>query len=164
VSGGSNGVVAPFDGAIVRARGLTKRYRLGKVAVDALRGVDVAVRPGSNVELCWSLRWAMERKLAWYWCLQTLPETAQFWRFVDGAWVPISTSVPVPGVQAGRTAHVTVVVREQELEMYLDGAFASRAVDDQVPVADTVPGLELNSGRGSGLVRIEGIGIWALPG
>jgi hypothetical protein len=126
--------------------------------------LDVAARPGSNVELCWSLRWATERKLAWYWCLQTGPETAQFWRYDDGAWVPISTSVPVPGVQAGRTAHVTVVVKEQELEMYLDGAPVSRAVDDQVPAADTIPGLEMNSGRGTGLVRIESIGIWALPG
>jgi putative ABC transport system ATP-binding protein len=36
---------------IVEARGVTRRYRLGDVVIDALRGVDLAVRRGEMVAL-----------------------------------------------------------------------------------------------------------------
>ena len=39
------------DGAIVEARGLWKRYQLGSVVVEALRGVDVTVRSGEIVAI-----------------------------------------------------------------------------------------------------------------
>jgi putative ABC transport system ATP-binding protein len=37
----------PQDGAVVRAQGLEKRYGEGATAVDALRGVDLELRPAS---------------------------------------------------------------------------------------------------------------------
>jgi putative ABC transport system ATP-binding protein len=46
--------MTPFparDRPIVQARGLTKTYRLGKVAVEALREVDVAIRAGEMVAI-----------------------------------------------------------------------------------------------------------------
>jgi putative ABC transport system ATP-binding protein len=39
------------DAAIIRVHELTKTYRVGKVDVPALRGVDLAVRPGEFVSI-----------------------------------------------------------------------------------------------------------------
>src|SRR5712691_1548795 len=40
-----------FTGPIVEARGLKKIYRGGSIAVEALRGVDLAIAPGEMVAI-----------------------------------------------------------------------------------------------------------------
>lgn len=73
-----------------------------------LAEMDVAVRPGSDVTLCWSLRWAEPRQLAWYWCLATASQTAEFRVFHDGRFTTIGSPVPVPGLQtAARCAYTS---------------------------------------------------------
>ena len=47
----SRGGVAVPVGAVVEARGLTRRYGEGTTAVDALRGVDLAVGTGELVAM-----------------------------------------------------------------------------------------------------------------
>lgn len=37
------------DNYLVEARGLNKKYRMGKTEVNALRGVDIKVSPGEFV-------------------------------------------------------------------------------------------------------------------
>jgi ABC-type lipoprotein export system ATPase subunit len=44
-------LAGPDDGSIVEARGLRKTYTLGKIDVEALRGVDVTVRRGEIVAI-----------------------------------------------------------------------------------------------------------------
>lgn len=129
-----------------------------------LAEMDVAVRPGSDVTLCWSLRWAEPRELAWYWCLATAPQTAEFRVFRGGQFTTIGSPVPVPGLQTGRTVRVHVTVDERRLSMHLDGALAAQVDDDQVPVARTIPGIELSSRRGTGEVEVRALRVWALPG
>jgi hypothetical protein len=101
--------------------------------------------------------------LAWYWCLDMAAEQADFRRFDAGTMTPISDPVPVEGLQTGRTVQVTVEVAAERLRMHLDGRQVADVVDTSVPAADTRPGLELMGGRGTGLVRITGLRIWAPP-
>jgi hypothetical protein len=128
-----------------------------------LADMELAVRPGSAGQFCWSLRWAVPGELAWYWCLDTATGTAEFRRFADGSFTPLGTPVPVPGLDTGRTVQVSLEVREQQLVMYLDGQQVMAVTDTQVPLADTLPGLELSTKRGTGLVRITGLRVWELP-
>jgi hypothetical protein len=125
--------------------------------------MDLAVRPGTDLDLCWSLRWAVPRQLANYWCLNTGQQTAEFsvYRRGDGR-VPIGTPAPVADLQSGRTVHVALVVRPRQLSMYVEGALVADVPNEQVPVAGTIPGIELESDEGTGLVRIQGLRIYDL--
>jgi len=125
--------------------------------------LELAIRPGSALQQCWSLRWAEAGALAWYWCLDTVTTTAEFRRFDDGRMTLLGDPVHVEGLHSGRTVQVTVEVAAERLTMYLDGQRVTDVVDTSVPAADTRPGLELSNGRGTGLVRITGLRVWAPP-
>lgn len=136
------------------------------VQLDVARGfttyvadLEMAVRPGTLARACWSLRWAESDKLAWYWCLNTTTGTAQFQRW-DGSFTPLGDAVPVADLATGRLLQVTVVVEQQRLTMYLDGEQAATVTDTQVPATTSIPGLELTTDRGTGLVRITGLRYW----
>ncbi len=136
---------------------------IGEGFTTYLAELDVAVRPQSAVTLCWSLRWAEPRELAWYWCLATERQTAEFRVFRGGQFTTIGAPVPVPGLQTGRTVRVHLTVGERRLAMHLDGALATEVDDDQVPVDRTIPGIELSSRRGTGQVEVRALRVWALP-
>ena len=122
--------------------------------------MELAVRPGTKAQQCWSLRWAVPDKLAWYWCVDTTDGTAQFRRW-DGSFTPLGDPVTVPDLDTGRLVQVTVVVEDERLTMYLDGKEATAVTDTRVATAKSIPGLELSTERGTGLVRITGIRYWA---
>ncbi len=125
--------------------------------------IDLSVRPGSDLELCWSLRWAVPRKLSNYWCLDTATESAQFsvYRRGEGR-APIGSPATVTGLQSGHTVRVALVVRDEQLSMYLDDRLVIDVVNDQVPLSGTLPGIEMEAAEGTGLIRIEGLRIYDL--
>ena len=125
--------------------------------------LEMSVRPGSDVRQCLSLRWAKPRTLAWYWCVRTAAGTATFARYENGEFTDLTPAVPVPDLQSGRTVVVTLQVERTQLTMYLDGVQAATVTDERVPVAPTIPGLELMSDDGPGQVSVTGLRYWRLP-
>jgi hypothetical protein len=125
--------------------------------------MDLKVRPGSTGNLCWSLRWAIPRQLASFVCLDVGAGTAGFSTFRRGSGkLPAAPPVPVPGLTAGRTVHLAVVVQAWELSLYADGALVQDVPNEQVPPAGTAPGIEFEDATGPSLLRIEGLRIYDL--
>ncbi len=135
---------------------------VGKPVRTYVADMELAVRPGSVAEFCWSLRWAVPTKLAWYWCLDTAAGRAEFRRFADGSYTPLGAPVAVAGLDSGRIVQVTLEVWADQLTMYLDGQQVTAVTDADVPVANTLPGVELSTKRGTGLVRVTGLRMWEL--
>lgn len=138
-----------------------------ELAVDSgvetfLGEIDLSVRPGSDVELCWSLRWAIPRQLAGFLCVDTASGSTGFsvYRRGEGK-APIGDPVTVD-LSGGRTVRLAVLVGERQLSLYADGQRVIDVPNDVVPVAGTLPGIELESTTGTGLVRIEGLRIYEL--
>ena len=125
--------------------------------------MDLTVRPGSDLDLCWSLRWAKPKELANYLCVHTATATAELSVFRRGhGRTPLGPQVPLPGLASGGPVHLAVVVRDRTLALYVDGTLGAAVANDDVPVAHTVPGIEMEQAKGPGLVRIEGLRLYGL--
>jgi serine/threonine protein kinase len=88
---------------------------------DYIGDIDLSVQPGSNVQFCWGLRWAIPAKLAYALCMQTASEFVQLDVFDGTNYVPISPRETVPRLQTGRVVPITVVVRDTHLTLLIDG-------------------------------------------
>ncbi|MDN5858049.1 MAG: serine/threonine protein kinase [Pseudonocardia sp.] len=124
----------------------------GRPLTTYILDAELSVAPGTRSRFCISLRWATG--LAWYWCLHPQAEQAGFHRFDGQQMTALSEPVSVPGLQTGRRVRITVDVEAQRLTLYLDGQQVDRVDDTSVPVANTIPGLELAGTSGPGLVRV----------
>lgn len=112
--------------------------------------MDLSIRPGSNVELCWSLRWAVPRQLSNYLCVDTVRGSAVFSVFRRGQGkMPIGAPAILAELSSGRTVRLAAVVRERQLSLYVDGQLALDVPNDSVPVSGTSPGIELQSTTGN---------------
>lgn len=121
----------------------------------------VSVTPGTRSRFCISLRWAVPRRLAWYWCVEPQVEEASFRRYDGKRMTDLAEPVTVPGLQTGRPVRVTIDVEAQRLTLFLDGQRVDQVQDTSVPVAATIPGLELAGASGPGLVRVTRLQYFA---
>lgn len=125
--------------------------------------MDLKVRPGSTGNLCWSLRWAVPRQLASYVCVDVHAGTAGFSTFRRGSGrSPVSAPASVPGLTAGQTVRLAVVVQPWQLSLYADGVLVQDVPNEQVPPAVTAPGIEFEDATGPALLRIEGLRLYDL--
>lgn len=126
--------------------------------------IVLSVVPGSEVDFCWSLRWAVPGKLAYELCMNTAGEFVNFSVWNGENHVPITPRVGLAGLQRDRVVQATVVVRESRLTLFIDGRQAADVEDRQVPVRGTAPGLDVYGKEGTGTVRVQGLRIYQLAG
>jgi hypothetical protein len=124
--------------------------------------IELSTAPGSDGDFCWGLRWAVAGKLAYELCVDTEAEFVQVVVWNGQNKPPITPRIPVPGLQTGRIAALTVVVRESQLTLFVDGQQVADVEDHQVPPAQTIPGLDVYSKEGSATVNIYALSLYAL--
>jgi hypothetical protein len=76
--------------------------------------------------------------------------------------VPITPRIDLPGLQTGRIVAFTVVVRESELTLLVDGQLAADVEDHQVPPAETLHGLDVYSKERGATVNVHALSLYAL--
>ncbi|HEX2075894.1 MAG TPA: serine/threonine-protein kinase [Geodermatophilus sp.] len=126
--------------------------------------LDLSVTPGSDALFCWGLRWAVQGKLAYELCVDTLAEFVQLDVWNGENKVPITPRIDVPGLQTGRPVTLTVVVLENRLGLWVDGEAVADVEDDQVPPSATIPGLDVYSRQAGGTVTVHGLSLYELSG
>ena len=126
--------------------------------------LDLSTPPGSDGNFCWGLRWAVPGKLAYQLCIDTTAYFAQLVVWNGENNVPISPRIDVPGLQGGHTVGFTVVVRDSELTLFVDGRKVADVEDHQVPPSKTIPGLDVFSRTHSATVDVHAIRLYALAG
>jgi hypothetical protein len=125
--------------------------------------MTISIKPGSDVQLNWGLRWAIQGKLAYALCVFTAAESAQLMVY-DGkvTYQPITERVALPGLQTGRTISLTVVVRDTHLTLLVDGTVRADVEDHQVPPEPTYPNIDVLSNTHTGAVDIHSVNLYSL--
>lgn len=136
--------------------------KLGEGVTTFIGDIELLVKPGSDVKFYWSLRWAVQGKLAYELGVDTAAQFAQLAVWNDENHVPISPRIDVTALQSGRIVPMTVVVENTHLTLYMDGQKATDVEDHQVPVTHSIPGLDVYSGDGTGTVLIHGVHLYQL--
>jgi serine/threonine-protein kinase len=124
--------------------------------------IELSTAPGSDGNFCWGLRWAVAGKLAYELCVDTEAEFVQLMVWNRPNKLPITPRIDLPEFQTGRIVTLTVVVRESRLTLLVDGQLAADVEDHQVPVAQTIPGLDVYSKESGATVNIHGLSLYAL--
>ena len=136
---------------------------LGSNGVTTYVGdIELSTTPGSDGNFCWGLRWAVAGKLAYELCVDTEAEFVQLVVWNGQNKPPITPRIPLPGLQTGRIVGLTVVVRESQLTLFVDGQFTADVEDHQVPVSGTIPGLDVYSKESGATVNIHALSLYAL--
>ena len=136
---------------------------LGSNGVTTYVGdIELSTTPGSDGDFCWGLRWAVAGKLAYELCVDTEAEFVQLVVWNGENKPPVTPRIPLPGLQAGRVVALTVVVRESQLTLFVDGQQVADIEDHQVPPAQTIPGLDVYSKERSAMVTIYALSLYAL--
>jgi len=138
--------------------------KLADAVTTYVGDIDISVKPGSNVQFCWGLRWAVQGKLAYEVCVDTAAEFAQLDVWDGQNNVPITPRVDIPGLQTGRTVPITVVVRDTHLTLFIDGKQVADVENHQVPPARTFPDLDVYSSGLPGTVDIHALSLYTLAG
>jgi hypothetical protein len=126
--------------------------------------LDLSTPPGSDGNFCWGLRWAVPGQLAYQLCIDTTAYFAQLVVWNGENNVPITPRIPVPGLQGGHTVGFTVVVRDSQLTLFVDGDEVADVEDHQVPPSKTIPGLDVYSRAHSATVDVHAVRLYALAG
>jgi Protein kinase domain len=136
---------------------------LGSNGVTTYVGdIELSTTPGSDGNFCWGLRWAVAGKLAYELCVDTEAEFVQLVVWNGQNKPPITPRIALPGLQTGRIVALTVVVRESQLTLLVDGQLAADVEDHQVPVSRTIPGLDVYSRERGATVNIHALSLYAL--
>jgi hypothetical protein len=124
--------------------------------------IELSTTPGSDGNFCWGLRWAVQGKLAYELCIDTEAEFIQLVVWNGQNKAPITPRIPLPGLQTGRVVALTVVVRESQLTLFVDGQQVADVEDHQVPPSQTIPGLDVYSKERGATVNIHALSLYAL--
>jgi hypothetical protein len=136
---------------------------LGSNGVTTYVGdIELSTTPGSDGNFCWGLRWAVAGKLAYELCVDTEAEFVQLVVWNGQNKPPITPRIALPGLQTGRTVALTVVVRESQLTLLVDGQLVADVEDHQVPPSQTLPGLDVYSRESGATVNIHALSLYAL--
>jgi hypothetical protein len=124
--------------------------------------IELSTTPGSDGNFCWGLRWAVAGKLAYELCVDTEAEFAHLVVWNGQNKVPITPRIDLPQLRTGRIVALTVVVRESQLTLLVDGQLAADVEDHQVPPAQTLPGLDVYSKERGATVNVHALSLYAL--
>src|SRR5205807_2457108 len=169
----ANATVAGVPGAlelsVTKGGDAGREFALDRGVVDYLLGIDFSVTPGSRVAIDVSLRWTADAQIGELLRIDTVEGRATFARFERGATpaqsriLAVGTTVPLPGLTAGRLQHLVVVVRGSKLDLYRDGAQVVSTGDPKMPNAPTLPGIDVLGVPDKGTLRLQGVQLRAAP-